>query len=107
MIKSQIMKEAIVLINSKQYKVQEGQILILDRVGEDSLVKTLFYRDNEKVLVGNPFLSNIGVKIKILENLKDKKVLVGRFKAKSRYNKLKGHRQPISKILIERINYGS
>lgn len=101
------MKEAIILLNSKQYKVLEGQTLTLDRVGEDSLIKTLFYKDDNKVLIGNPYLKNVSVKIKVLENLKDKKILVGRFKAKSRYNKLKGHRQPISKIVIESINYGS
>lgn len=101
------MKAAIILLNSKQYRVQEGQTLILDRVSEDFLVKTLFYMDDKEVLIGNPYLENISVKIKILENLKDKKILVRRFKAKSRYNKLKGHRQPISKILIERIQYGS
>jgi len=97
------MKKAIVKINSKQYEVSEGQELKIDRVGEKPEISVLFYSDDKDVLIGSPELSDVSVTVKKLKDLKDEKVVVRRFKAKSRYHKVKGHRQPISIVKVEKI----
>ena len=92
----------------KQYKVQSGDIVKLDYLGEDkgkklSLKKVLAYNFNNKDIIGKPYLDNVEVKIEILENKKDKKVLV--FKKRRRHNsrRLNGHRQSLSVVKISDI----
>ena len=92
----------------KQYKVQTGDIVKLDYLGQDK-GKTLSLKDvlacnvDNKDYIGSPFLNNVEVKIEILENKKDKKVLV--FKKRRRHNsrRLNGHRQSLSVVKINDI----
>ena len=92
----------------KQYKVQTGDIVKLDYLGQDkgktlSLKEVLAYNIDNKDYIGSPFLNNVEVKIEILENKKDKKVLV--FKKRRRHNSRRknGHRQEYSMIRINKI----
>ena len=92
----------------KQYKIQSGDIVKLDYLGEDkgkklSLKKVLAYNFNNKDIIGKPYLDNVEVKIEILENKKDKKVLI--FKKRRRHNsrRLNGHRQSLSVVKISDI----
>ena len=92
----------------KQYKVQSGDIVKLDYLGEDegkklSLKEVLAYNLNNKDIIGKPYLDNVEVKIEILENKKDKKILV--FKKRRRHNsrRLNGHRQSLSVVKISDI----
>ena len=92
----------------KQYKIQSGDIVKLDYLGEDkgkklSLKKVLAYNFNNKDIIGKPYLDNVEVKIEILENKKDKKILV--FKKRRRHNsrRLNGHRQSLSVVKISDI----
>ena len=92
----------------KQYKVQTGDIIKLDYLGQDkgktlSLKEVLACNVNSKDYIGSPYLNNVEVKIEILENKKDKKVLV--FKKRRRHNsrRLNGHRQSLSVIKINDI----
>ena len=92
----------------KQYKVQSGDIVKLDYLGVDkgkklSLKEVLAYNLNNKDIIGKPYLDNVEVKIEILENKKDKKVLV--FKKRRRHNsrRLNGHRQSLSVVKISDI----
>ncbi|MFH1565802.1 MAG: 50S ribosomal protein L21 [bacterium] len=101
------MKKAIIKINSKQYEVSEGMELKVDRVSEKNpKAEVLVYSDEEEILIGKPVLKEVSVELKTLKDFKDKKVLVKRFKAKSRYHKTKGHRQPVSIIKVEKIVKG-
>ena len=92
----------------KQYKVQTGDIIKLDYLGQDK-GKTLILKEvlacnaNNKDYIGSPYLKNVEVKIEILENKKDKKVLV--FKKRRRHNsrRLNGHRQSLSVVKINEI----
>jgi len=97
------MKKAIIRINSKQFEVSEGQELKVDRLDEKPDVSVLFYSEDQEVLIGKPELKNVTVTFKVLEDKKDKKIMVKRFKAKSRYHKVRGHRQPISLVKIDKI----
>ena len=92
----------------KQYKVQTGDIIKLDYLGQDkgktlSLKEVLACNVDNKDYIGSPYLNNVEVKIEILENKKDKKVLV--FKKRRRHNSRRknGHRQEYSMIRINKI----
>ena len=92
----------------KQYKVQAGDIVKLDYLGQDkgktlSLKEVLACNVDNKDYIGSPFLKNVEVKIEILENKKDKKVLI--FKKRRRHNsrRLNGHRQSLSVVKINDI----
>ena len=92
----------------KQYKVQTGDIIKLDYLGQDkgktlSLKEVLACNVDDKDYIGSPYLNNVEVKIEILENKKDKKVLV--FKKRRRHNsrRLNGHRQSLSVVKINDI----
>ena len=92
----------------KQYKVQTGDIIKLDYLGQDkgktlSLKEVLACNLDNKDYIGAPYLDNVEVKIEVLENKKDKKVLV--FKKRRRHNsrRLNGHRQSLSVVKINDI----
>ena len=92
----------------KQYKVQAGDIIKLDYLGQDkgktlSLKEVLACNVDNKDYIGSPYLNNVEVKIEILENKKDKKVLI--FKKRRRHNsrRLNGHRQSLSVVKINDI----
>ena len=92
----------------KQYKVQTGDIIKLEYLGQDkgktlSLKEVLACNVDNKDYIGSPYLSNVEVKIEILENKKDKKVLV--FKKRRRHNsrRLNGHRQSLSVVKVNDI----
>ena len=92
----------------KQYKVQTGDIVKLDYLGQDkgktlSLKEVLACNVDNKDYIGSPLLNNVEVKIEVLENKKDKKVLV--FKKRRRHNsrRLNGHRQSLSIVKINDI----
>lgn len=97
------MKYIIAQIGGKQFKLAEGETFEIER--QSSLnFKVVYFSDGEKILIGNPVLLNVVVKAEIIGEKKSKKISVGRFKAKSRYQKTKSHRQPMSIIKIDSIN---
>ena len=92
----------------KQYKVGKGQVLEVENLpevknGSISFDKVLLFVSDSDVKIGKPYLVNFAVRAKILENLKGKKIRVARFKAKSRYRRIRGHRQSLSRIQIQDI----
>lgn len=98
-------KFAIIQIGGKQYPVCPNQILEIGKIeGKKGkplvLDKVLLLMLGEKVKIGQPFVKNAEVKAKILEQFKDKKIRVVKFRAKSRYRRVTGHRQPKTKIEI-------
>ncbi len=99
---------AIIKTGGKQYKVKEGQILKVEKLplseGENVVFdKVLTVKDSEGVKFGHPYLKDAKVSGKIIENGKNKKVIVFKYKPKTRYRKKTGHRQPYSRVLIENI----
>jgi large subunit ribosomal protein L21 len=97
------MKYAIVRIDGKQLKIQEGETLKVNRQNSPSM-EALAYSDDDNVLIGTPVLSDVKIKFNVLGEEMSKKIRVGRFKSKSRYHKVKGHRQLLSLIKIEEIS---
>lgn len=95
------MKYAVVQVAGKQLKIQEGDVVTLNQEGAP-VFEVLLYSDEGKVLLGTPVVENISVQATVVATEKVK-TRIARFRSKSRYSVVKGHKQPVSKIKIERI----
>jgi len=103
---------AIVEIAGQQFKVEKDQEIFVHRLAgeEGSSVKfdnVMLLENNKKVSVGTPVLNGTSVKAKILEHMKADKVSVFHKKRRKGYQKENGHRQYMSKILIQDIIEGA
>ena len=99
------MKYAVIKYQGHQYKVSEGQELLVSKLSEDSKPEVLLIAEEGKVKVGKPVLKEAKLKIKVLvEEEKGEKLHIYKFKAKSRYRRKTGFRPLYSKILIEKIS---
>lgn len=101
------MKYAVILSGSKQYQVKEGQSLEMEIMGTPtgSVVfdQVLLLVDEDKVEVGTPTVAGMKVYGTVVKEGKGDKVIVFKYKSKSRYRKLNGHRQPFALVKIESI----
>lgn len=101
------MKYAVVSINGNQYKVSEGDELLLEGTREGKEIKqieVLLLVDEKKVLVGTPTIKGAKVTAEIRDREKGKKLRVSRYKAKSRYRKTRGHRTLYTRLKIKKIS---
>ena len=98
---------AIVNISGRQYKVEAGQTITVDRlnaeIGEELSFPVLMTVDGSKVKTGSPVIKDVVAKVKVLSNVQDKKITVFKYKAKKNERKKQGHRQPYTKITVESI----
>ena len=99
---------AIVSSGGKQYKVQKGEILRVEKISGDigapvSFDKVLMFSDGENVNIGQPILENISVNGHIVEQDKAKKIIVFKYKRRKRYRRKQGHRQQYTAIKIDSI----
>ena len=93
----------------KQYKVSEGDVIFVEKLGAEddasvSFDKVLAVGAEGDLKIGAPYVSGASVSAKVLKNGKAKKVLVFKYKPKKGYRRRQGHRQPFTKIQIEKIN---
>jgi large subunit ribosomal protein L21 len=100
---------AIIEACGKQYKVSEGDIVFVEKleVNEGEKVtfdKVLLISDGDKIKVGTPQVKNAKVEATVVEHGKAKKVVVFKYKAKKNERRKQGHRQPYTKIKIEKIS---
>ncbi|QEK12035.1 50S ribosomal protein L21 [Crassaminicella thermophila] len=100
---------AIIETGGKQYRVQEGDTLFVEKIeaNEGETVefdKVLALSKEGKLSVGAPVVDGAKVSATVLENGKAPKIIVFKYKAKKDYRKKQGHRQPYTKIKIEKIN---
>lgn len=103
------MKYAIIATSGTQYRVEENQIITVDKLeGEkDSVGKiesVLLIVDDEKIKIGNPNVKDSSVEYQIVNQYQGDKVRVSKFKAKSRYRKTMGFRAQLTDIKITKIN---
>ena len=99
---------AVIRTGGKQYKVQEGETLRVEKLNgnegsEIEFSDVLMVSDGEAVTLGQPGIENAMVKAHIVEQGKGKKVLVFKFKRRKGYRKLKGHRQHFTAVKIDNI----
>ena len=102
------MSFAIIETGGKQYKVSASNILKVEKLNipkgqKVEFKKVLLINDDKTTEVGNPTISGATVEGLLIDNIKDKKIIV--FKKRRRQNSRKryGHRQPLSKIQITKI----
>src|ERR1039457_1647265 len=99
---------AVVRTGGKQYKVSEGDHLKVEKlegaVGETVELSEIMLVGGEKVTFGTPLVPSASVVGKIVEQGKDKKILVFKSKRRKGTRKINGHRQPRTILKIEKIN---
>ncbi len=97
------MKYAIIRLGGKQYKIEEGREIVLDKQKQELTPEVLLVVDEGKVKMGTPVLKNAKINFKNLGVEKGEKIYVKKYKAKSRYRKKKGFRAQHTRILVEKI----
>ncbi|CAI8974852.1 MULTISPECIES: 50S ribosomal protein L21 [Brevibacillus] len=100
---------AIIETGGKQYKVEEGAVLFIEKLAdvEGEVVtfdKVLLVSKDGKVTAGAPTVAGVTVTGKVEKHGKAKKIIVYKYKAKKNYRRKQGHRQPFTKVVIEKIN---
>jgi large subunit ribosomal protein L21 len=103
---------AVIKTGGKQYKVQEGDVINVEKLSmkKDKKVtfdKVLLVEDEGKTLIGTPFVENALVRAEVIENFRDKKVIVFKKKRRKQYRRTRGHRQELTRIKIEEILHGA
>ena len=100
---------AIIETGGKQFKVSEGDIIRVELLKAEAgstieLDKVLAVGEGADIKVGNPTVDGASVSLKVLEHGKAKKVIVFKYKPKKNERKKNGHRQPFTKLQVEKIN---
>ena len=102
------MSFAIIETGGKQYKVSTSKILEIEKLdakkGETiKFEKVLLLNDNQNTEIGNPSIEGASVEAKLLDNVKDRTILVFHKRRRKHSRKKNGHRQRHSKIQITKI----
>ena len=99
---------AIIVTGGKQYKVSEGDVLFVEKLeaAEDEAVKfdQVLAVSGDNTVIGTPVVEGASVDATVVENGKAKKVIVFKYKPKKGSKTKQGHRQPYTKVKIEKIN---
>ncbi|CAM3084391.1 50S ribosomal protein L21 [Paenibacillus sediminis] len=99
---------AIIETGGKQYKVQEGDVLYIEKLnaGDGESVtfdRVLAVSKDGALVAGTPLVSGASVTAKVEKHGKGQKVVVYKYKPKKNYHVKQGHRQPYTKVTIEKI----
>jgi large subunit ribosomal protein L21 len=99
---------AIIATGGKQYRVQEGDMLYIEKLSADvdstvELNEVLAVSKDGKLTVGAPLVDGAKVVATVVKQGKAKKILVFKYKRKKDYRRKQGHRQPYTQIKIEKI----
>lgn len=99
---------AIIETGGKQYRVQEGDVLLLDRLPREENETVVFDRvlavkQGEEFRVGTPTLEGARVTGRVLGHGRSRKIIIFKYRPKVNYRRKRGHRQPFTRVKIERI----
>ncbi|GAA0084243.1 MULTISPECIES: 50S ribosomal protein L21 [Clostridium] len=99
---------AVLSTGGKQYRVQEGDVIFVEKLDAEvdstvELTEVLAVSNGEALKVGTPVVEGAKVVAKVVAQGKAKKITVFKYKAKKDYRKKTGHRQPYTKLVIEKI----
>ena len=99
---------AVIRTGGKQYRIQEGDVLHLEKLEAEEGKKIYFdevllIEDGQNILIGTPLVDKARVKAEVIEHFKDDKVIIFKKKRRKQYKKKKGHRQPLTTVKIEEI----
>jgi large subunit ribosomal protein L21 len=98
----------IIEILGRQYNVKKDDIIAIDKIQDlkDKKLefdKVLMFKDNDKVILGEPYIKNAKVKAVVVDQVRDAKVLVFKYRRKKNYKRLRGHKQHFTMVKIEDI----
>jgi large subunit ribosomal protein L21 len=97
------MSYSIIQIGSRQYKIEPGQIIEVDKLDDAvktlSVDKVLLQVDEKNVSIGKPFLKE-KIEFEVLETIKKDKIRVATYKAKSNYRRVIGQRRQMTRVKI-------
>jgi large subunit ribosomal protein L21 len=99
---------AVVNSGGKQYKVQQGEVLRVEKISGDvgspvTFDRVLMFADGDNVSIGQPVLDGVSVEGHIVEQGKAKKIIVFKYKRRKRFRRKKGHRQQFTAVQIDSI----
>ena len=100
---------AVIKTGGKQYRVQQGDVIFVEKIDTQAneavtFEEVLLVGDGEMTKIGAPVVEGAKVEGKVLSQVKAKKVVVYKYKAKKNERKKQGHRQPYTKVEIVAIN---
>ena len=99
---------AVIATGGTQYRVAEGDVIFVEKLAgelDEQIVfsDVLTVVEDGSVKIGAPYLEGAKVTAKVVKQGKDKKILVYKYKSKANYRRRQGHRQPYTKVSIEKI----
>ncbi|MFW5889282.1 MAG: 50S ribosomal protein L21 [Bacillota bacterium] len=99
---------AVIETGGKQVRVEEGQEIFVERLDvevdqEYTFDKVLMVGGN-KTKIGKPYVKGATVTAKVIKNSRSKKIIVYKYIRRKDYHKKQGHRQPYTKLTVEKIN---
>ncbi len=98
---------AIVETGGTQVPVTEGATIrvqkLPQKVGEKVTFKPLFVKSGEKVYIGDPFVENASVEAEVAHIYRDEKILIFKKKRRTKYRRMRGHRQTYAELTIKKI----
>ena len=102
------MKYAIVEISGRQFWIETGNYYDFNRIPTElgkqiTLNRVLLLNNDGDILIGKPYLDNVKITGKILEHFRGKKKIVYKMRPKKKTRKKQGHRQELTRVLIEDI----
>ncbi|MBR4807938.1 MAG: 50S ribosomal protein L21 [Lachnospiraceae bacterium] len=99
---------AIIATGGKQYKVSEGDVIRVEKLGAEAGSEVTFDQvlavSDKKLKVGSPVVDGASVTATVVGEGKGKKVIVYKYKSKTGYHKKNGHRQAYTEVKIDKIN---
>ena len=99
---------AVIETGGKQYRVQEGDEISVEKLGAEAGEEVVFDKvlvagEGADVKIGAPYVEGASVKSTVVENGKGQKVIIYKYKSKKDYRKKQGHRQPYTTVKIDSI----
>lgn len=100
--------QAVIVTGGKQYSVKEGDVIYVEKLGAEAEATVTFDQvlaivDGENSKFGTPVVEGASVTGKVLKNGKGKKITVFKYRPKKDSKSMQGHRQPYSKVEIQKI----
>lgn len=100
---------AVIKTGGKQYRVQQGDVIFVEKINAQAdeavtFEEVLLVGNGDETKIGTPVVAGAKVEGKVLAQVKAKKVVVYKYKAKKNERKKQGHRQPYTKVEITAIN---
>ena len=102
--------QAIIVTGGKQYNVVEGDVLFIEKLDVEAGEAVVFDQvlaivDGENTKFGTPVVEGAKVEATVVKNGKGKKIRIFKYNPKKGYHKRQGHRQPYTKVEINKISF--